>query len=207
MVDDEWALPVRHQKGSSYDYQMKPASPAQYRLAAPLEESRASRAWPPRGYTLESMLDQTEAEELICAGASMFKGRAEDAPGAPPGYYRFFAIMEGDDSERNDRARWQHEAYKDITLSPTASSLCPYPWLALEQPCMAYAFGWMPGTTTLNYKVSLSGNLKPKHKYGAPVQPRKIKLGHILDRLRALEKGFQDDVRFYPGLPRGREDL
>ncbi|KAL1620785.1 hypothetical protein SLS56_009509 [Neofusicoccum ribis] len=195
MVDDEWALglPVRHRKASVHEYQLKPSSPAQHRLTGPLDESRASQAWPPRGYTRDSMLDQTEAEEYISAGASIFKGRAEDAPGAPPGYYRFFATMEGDDSERNDRARYQHDAYRDITLSPFASSDSPCPWLALEQPCMAYAFGWMPGTMTLNFKVSLSGSLKPKLKYGATIQPRKIKLGHILDRLRSLERGFQDD--------------
>ncbi|EKG11214.1 hypothetical protein MPH_11685 [Macrophomina phaseolina MS6] len=180
MIEDEWALdmPIRHRKTSSHDFQpKKPASPAQHRLltststtttnakastgptldeAGPRPPSTGDRRqWPPRGYTLDSMLDQTEAEELICAGASIFKGRAEDAPGAPAGYYRFFAIMEGDDAERNDRARQPHDAYKDITLAQTmtaASSECPYPWLALEQPCMAYAFGWMPGTVTLNYK-------------------------------------------------------
>lgn len=201
MVEDEWALdmPVRHRKASSPEYQLKkPASPAQHRLIAPpLEESRpgAGRQWPPRGYTIDSLLDQTVAEELVCTGASIFRGRVEDAPGAPDGYYRFYAIMEGDDSERNDRARYLHEAYKDITLAQTTLSDSPYPWLSLEQPCMAYAFGWMPGTTTLNYKVSLSGNLKTKLKYGVgTIQPRKIKLGHILERLRNSEKGFQNDV-------------
>ncbi|KAL1648780.1 hypothetical protein SLS58_001959 [Diplodia intermedia] len=200
MVDDEWALdmPIRQRKASSPEYQLKkPASPVQHRRGSSLlEESRpaAGRQWPPRGYTVESMLDQAQADELISTGASIFKGRVEDAPGAPVGYYRFFAIMEGDDAERNDRARYQHEAYKDITLSQTTSSDGPYPWLALEQPCMAYAFGWMPGTTTLNYKVSLSGSLKPKLKYGGgAIQPRKIKLGHILDRLRSLNKGFPDN--------------
>ncbi|KAF2146013.1 uncharacterized protein K452DRAFT_348667 [Aplosporella prunicola CBS 121167] len=189
MNPDEWALPVRHKQNGSLPY-ATPSLPPE----GSVDSFEGEKEWPPDDYTLDSAMDLAEAEDIVCAGASTFKGFLDDAPAAPPGHYRFYAVMENEHSGRNDRCLHQHEAFKDSSLTLTGPADSAYPWVALEQPCMAYCFGRRPGTTTLNYRVSKSGSIQPTLKYGAEVKPRKIKLLHILDRLRDLERGFEDDA-------------
>jgi hypothetical protein len=56
----------------------RPFAPARrsgsYSQPTSLEEFRGSRQWPPRGYRQDDALDAQEAEDLICAGTSTFKG-------------------------------------------------------------------------------------------------------------------------------------
>jgi hypothetical protein len=171
-----------------------------YSHPTPLEEFRKSRRWPPSGYRQDDALKPEQADDLICAGASTFKGYWDSIPNAP-GYDRFYAVMESEHQSRTDRAPFQKPAYRDISLNMTGASDSQFPWLSQEQPCMAYAFGKSAGTTTLNYWVSKSGSSNPPTQFASDVQPRKIKLLQILDRLQKLESGLNEDVsvQFRPG--------
>jgi hypothetical protein len=165
-----------------------------YSQPTPLEEFRNSRRWPPKGYTHEDALDPDEAEELICVGASVFRGLCDAIPNAPEGFDRFYAVMETEHRTRTDRASFQQLAYRDISLNMTGASDSQFPWLSQEQPCMAYAFGKSAGTTTLSNWASKSGSTYPPFKFAAEMKPRKIRLVQILDRLQKLESGLNEDV-------------
>lgn len=165
-----------------------------YSQPTPLEDFRKSRRWPPKGYTSEDALEPDQAEELICAGASSFKGYCDAIANAPAGYDRFYAVMEAEHQSRTDRASFQQEAYRDISLNMTGASDSQFPWLAHEYPCMAYAFGKSAGTTTLNNWVSKWRTSQPPTQFASEVKPRKIRLLQILDRLQTLESGLNEDV-------------
>ncbi|KAF1997237.1 hypothetical protein P154DRAFT_441719 [Amniculicola lignicola CBS 123094] len=158
-----------------------------------LEEFRTHRRWPPAGCRQDDQLEAEEAEDVICAGASSFKGYSDEVPGAPPGYHRFYAVMESEHQARTDRTTCQQNAYKDNSLNLTGPAESEFPWHSLDQPCMAYAFGKSAGTTTLNYFVSKSGNILPPTIFVDEVKPRKLKLLPILDRLQRLEHGLEED--------------
>jgi hypothetical protein len=164
-----------------------------YSHPTPLEDFRKSRRWPPSGYRQDDSLSSEQADDLICAGASTFKGYWDSVPNAP-GYDRFYAVMESEHQSRTDRAPFQLPAYREISLNMTGASDSQFPWLSQEQPCMAYAFGKSAGTTTLNYWTSKSGSSNPPTQFASDVQPRRMKLLQILDRLQKLESGFSDDV-------------
>jgi hypothetical protein len=140
-------------------------------------------------------LDQHEAEDLICKGASTFTGFQEEVTHTP-GHYRLFAIMESEANDRTDRALFQESAFEDITLTVTGPADSAFPWSSLEQPCMRYCFGKSPGTTTLTYYVGKSGSLAPAVHYASSQKPRKMKLIAILERLRDLELLGLDEDNF-----------
>lgn len=164
-----------------------------YSHPTPLDDFRKSRRWPPSGYRQDDHLKPEKAEDLICAGASTFKGYWDAVPNAP-GYDRFYAVMESEHQSRTDRASFQQPAYREMSLNMTGASDSQFPWLSQEQPCMAYAFGKSAGTTTLNFWVSKSGSSNPPTQFDSDVKPRKIKLLQILDRLQKLESGLNEDV-------------
>ncbi|KAK7554679.1 hypothetical protein IWX49DRAFT_575724 [Phyllosticta citricarpa] len=194
MVEDEWDLPVRQRQNSPHDAHLYGSSPRpSSRPADPLADFRRRREWPPRGYTFEDTLDPIQAEDLVCAGASTFAGECRQAPGAPPDHYRFFAIKEDEHAESNDRAEAPHVAFEDCSMTIFGPAEFPFPWTSLEQPCMAYAFGKYPGTTTLNFRIGQAGTLKTILKYDTDAKPKKLKILHTLDRLRSLESGFDSD--------------
>ncbi|KAF2840357.1 hypothetical protein M501DRAFT_932306, partial [Patellaria atrata CBS 101060] len=174
-------LPYRHVRSSSYTQ------------ATQLEEFRSTRRWPPAGFNAQSVLNTTEAQDVIGAGASTFKGYWDQIPNAGPEDVRFFAVMDSEHNARSDRAICRHEAFAEISLTVTGPADNAFPWVSLEQPCMAYAFGRSPGTTTLNYRVSKFGTLKPLVQVGSKVKPRKIKLLLIMERLSQLEQGLEED--------------
>ncbi|KAH0565744.1 hypothetical protein GP486_000867 [Trichoglossum hirsutum] len=60
---------------------------------------------------------------------------------------------------------------------------------------MAFCFGTDPGTVTLNHWVSCSGSTHAVVKIGSESRPRRISLLGILDRLRRLEDGLEENVR------------
>ncbi|KAH8716959.1 hypothetical protein GQ44DRAFT_712972 [Phaeosphaeriaceae sp. PMI808] len=163
-----------------------------YSHPTPLEDFRHSRRWPPSGYRLDESLEPEQADDLIGVGASTFKGYCDEIAGSP-GHDRFYAVMESEHQSRTDRAPFQQPAYREISLNMTGASDSQFPWLSQEQPCMAYAFGKSAGSTTLNYWVSKSGITNPPTDFTSDVQPRKIKLLQILDRLQTLESGINED--------------
>ena len=156
-----------------------------------------NRPWPPRRHNLQSSLRQEEAEEAICTGASRFKGDYDPVPHMAPGSYRFFAVMKSEYCGRTDRASWHNDAFKRVSYSLTGPSDSPFPWMSLEQPSMESCFGRRPGTTTLNFVVGKSGCTKSPIAYGTDVRPKKIKLMAILERLRQLETGLEENVRTF----------
>lgn len=177
-----------------YRQQAPPKRAGSYSHPTPLDDFRRSRRWPPSGYRQDDALAPPEAEELICAGASTFKGYCDAIPNTPDGYDRFYAVMDSEHQSRTDRGPVQADAYRYISLNLTGAPESQFPWLSLEQPCMAYAYGKSAGTTTLNYHVSKSGNTPPPVKPTGEVKPRKIKFLQILDRLQHLEVGLEEDV-------------
>jgi hypothetical protein len=102
--------------------------------------------------------------------------------------------MDSEHQSRTDRASFQQNAFRDLSLNMTGAADSQFPWLSLEQPCMAYAFGKSAGTTTLNYWVSKSGSGNPPTKFAGEAKPRKLKFLQILDRLQHLENGLEEDV-------------
>lgn len=167
-----------------------------YSHPTPLDKFRNSRRWPPDGYRQDDALSPEVAGDLICPGASTFKGYSDDIEHAPTsGYVRHYAVMDSEHQGRTDRAAFQHESYRDISLNMTGAADSQFPWLSLEQPCMAYAFGRSAGTTTLNYWVGKSGSGNPPTKFAGSTKPRKLKLLQILDRLQKLENGLEEVSR------------
>lgn len=128
-----------------------------YSHPTPLEDFRKSRRWPPGGFRQDDALKPEEADDLISAGASTFKGYVDVIHNAPAGYERYYAVMESEHQSRTDRAPFQQAAYRGMSLNMTGAADSQFPWLSQEQPCMAYAFGKSAGTTTLNYWISKSG--------------------------------------------------
>ncbi|KAF2200260.1 hypothetical protein GQ43DRAFT_472889 [Delitschia confertaspora ATCC 74209] len=181
--DNTAALAYRHQppprRAESY---------SQKTQKTPLESFRSTRVWPPPGCRPGDQLSAKDAEDIICAGASTFTGYSDKIQNAPPDHNRFYAVMDSESNCRTDRAPFQQSAYCDISLNLTKPTESPFPWIALDQPCMAYAFGRSPGTTTLNYWVGKHGSSYTPLKFGANVKPRKLKLLQILERLAHLEK-------------------
>ncbi|KAF2016570.1 hypothetical protein BU24DRAFT_481206 [Aaosphaeria arxii CBS 175.79] len=164
-----------------------------YSQPTPLEEFRKLRRWPPNYFRLDGELNQKQADDLICAGASTFKGYWDEITNAPPGYNRYYAVMSSEHQGRTDRATFKHAAYKDISLNLTGAAESQFPWLSLDQPCMGYAFGKSAGTITFNYWVSKAGSSDPPTKFAGEVKPRKLKLLQILDRLQQLESGLDEN--------------
>jgi hypothetical protein len=171
-----------------------------YSHPTPLDEFRTSRIWPPSGYRQDEVLSPQDAEDLISAGSSTFKGYWDAIPNAPQGYNRFYAVMDSEHQSRTDRASFQQHAFRDLSLNMTGAADSQFPWLSLEQPCMAYAFGKSAGTTTLNYWISKSGSGNPPTKFPGETKPRKLNLLQILDRLQHLENGLDEDVSSQPFL-------
>ena len=129
---------------------------------------------------------------MICMGASTFKGLLEESPHAA-GHFKFFAVMDMETDLCSDRAAFQDPSFEAITLSQTGAAASKFAWCSLEQPCMGYAFGKSPGTTTLTYYVGGFGDVQSPTNFGSRARPRKLKLISILERLRDLELGPLDD--------------
>jgi hypothetical protein len=161
----------------------------------PRDSPRRSRRWPPSGYGSDDAVSEQLAKELICTGTCNFQGYVDQVPNAPPGYSRFYAVMTDEHKSRTDRATFQDWAYRDISLDLMGLSDTQFPWHALEQPCMTYAFGRSAGTTTLNCWISNSSSTPPPTKPTGDAKPRKMKLLQILDRLQRLEDGLEDVSR------------
>lgn len=138
------------------------------------------------------MLTQRDAEEIIASGASTFKGYWDEIRNAP-GHHRFFVVMESEHYRRTDAAVFQCDAFRDVSMSITGPTDSAFPWMALEQPAMLFAYGKMPGTTTLTFRVGKFGSLKPALKINSGVKPKAMKLASILGRLKKLETGLDED--------------
>ncbi|KAI9716530.1 MAG: hypothetical protein M1812_005261 [Candelaria pacifica] len=149
--------------------------------------------WPPRGLTLASELYPQDAEDLIRPGATIYRGYCDEVPHSPRGTYRFYTMLGSEYDKATDRADFQCKAFKDMSLSLTGATDTRLPWLSLEQPNMAFCFGARPGTVTLNFWAGSSGNTLRIIDVDTKVKPRQIDLLDILQRLRHLEGGLEED--------------
>lgn len=177
-----------------------PTPPQQTTL---LQDFRATHHWPPRGHTRDSALTPTEATELVCSGASTFRGYLSPMLHGAPGASYFFAVMNAEHQARTDRAEFANRAFAEVSLDmiPTVGEAA-FPWNSLEQPSMGVCFGKSPGTVTLNYRVGRAALSVPQIPLGGKAKPRKIKLVQILDRLKQLETGLEEKVgKHRPSIP------
>ncbi|KAH7117996.1 hypothetical protein B0J11DRAFT_97626 [Dendryphion nanum] len=164
-----------------------------YSHPTPLEEFRTSRRWPPSNFRKDDALNPQDADDLICAGSSTFKGYWDEIPNTVPGYNRYYAVMDAEHQTRTDRSSFRHDSYRELSLNITGGAHSQFPWLSLEQPSMAHAFGKSAGTITLNYWVGKHSSANAPLKFSGTTKPRKLKLLQILDRLQQLESGLEED--------------
>ncbi|KAF8864409.1 hypothetical protein BDZ45DRAFT_582087 [Acephala macrosclerotiorum] len=164
----------------------------------PQSQYQGLSEWPPRGYGRDANLSQGKAMEFICTGVPVYKGHKRGIPHAGEEYYQFYATCVGNGHAGSDRAKPAYEPFGAASLRLQGSDTAIYPWETLEQPSMAFCYGMIPGTITLNHWVGLSGNPGPKLGLrDLGVQPREVDLEVILERLVYLEGGFEED---YPDL-------
>jgi hypothetical protein len=149
--------------------------------------------WPPRGFSRYSDLSPQEADDIIRRGTLDFYGYYYDIPHASYGHYYFYSAARGHYGG-TDRAH-QSDTFRDISLPLMGPGVSTKPWETLEQPSMSFCFGTSPGTLTLNHWVSSSGSTHAVVKVGSESRPKRISLLGILDRLRRLEDGLEEDVR------------
>lgn len=161
---------------------------------APQIQYQRLTEWPPRGYGREANLSQGKAMEFICTGVPVFKGHKRGIPHAGDEYFRFYATCEGNGHAGSDVAQPAYEPFNAASLRLQGVGLAKYPWDTVEQPSMAFCYGTMPGSVTLNHWVGMSGNPSPTMELrDMGVQPREVELSVILERLIYLENGFEED--------------
>jgi hypothetical protein len=172
--------------------QARPKPPRQQNA---LETFRRTREWPPQGYSIHSRLSAQEAEDVICAGASTFKGFVEPVPNAP-GCNKLYATMQFESAYRTDRmAAYDADAFRDISLTHQIGCADEAsPWCTLEHPSMAFAFGKYPGTMTLAYFVGQGSDI-PAVRFETRERPRNVTFVDVLMRLKMLEEmGLEENV-------------
>ena len=150
--------------------------------------------WPPEGYPSHFNLSPRQAAHLICDGVATFHGHCVPIPHAPKGYFRYFSTSGKRVEADTDRAAFQNDVFKGMSFRLTGGRAITHPWETLEQPSMSFCYGQTPGTVTLNGWIASSGDLQSVVQFGTKVKPRRIGLLGILDRLRFLEVGLEEDV-------------
>ncbi|KAK1830775.1 hypothetical protein QBC39DRAFT_260200 [Podospora conica] len=150
--------------------------------------------WPPEGMSSREELTLGPAMRLISRGVPAFKGHKRSIPHASDDFYALFATAAGNKGEDTDAAN-QHDSLTQLmTLRLVGPLPATYPWETLEQPSYSFCYGRRPGTITLNHWVNMASVLPPSIALrDAGVLPRETTLERILERLRELERGLEDD--------------
>ncbi len=159
------------------------------------EQSLDQPTWPPEGLELVSKLSFDEAEAIVSKGAPSFKGFAFQTVNVPFRHSRFYAfagMMDGKDSLEAAPELSPLTEGMSFALEGAYDSLMP--WESLEQPSMTMCFGASPGTITLNQWVGLVARHLPPSETDSNVVLRPIPLVTVLDRLKFLESGLDEDV-------------
>lgn len=163
-------------------------------LETPVSLPYEALEWPPPGFTERDELTQKQAEDFILKGVPIFEGRKLPIPHASDDYYALYVLCRGERDPDADCAKFFKSAFTAATMQLRGSGLATKPWDTLEQPSMAFRYGDRPGTVTLNQWAASSGRLHPYIKLrDSGVSPRNIEMASILERLRHLEKGFEED--------------
>lgn len=135
-----------------------------------------------------------QAMELISRGVPAFRGYKRPIPHASDQYYALFASAAGNKGEDTDVAN-QHDTMTQLmTLRLLGPGPAVHPWETLEQPSYSFHFGSRPGTITFNQWAALSSVIPPSIALRDPgVAPRDVELDQILERIKELERGLEDD--------------
>lgn len=150
--------------------------------------------WPPEGMSSREELTLGPAMRLISRGVPAFKGHKRPIPHASDDFYALFATAAGNKGDDTDAANPHDSLTQLMTLRLVGALPATYPWETLEQPSYSFCFGRRPGTITLNHWVTMTSVLPPSIALrDAGVLPRETTLERVLERLRELERGLEDD--------------
>lgn len=169
-----------------------PGARQKNRLETP--EPPALTQWPPPGLSNEEDLPPPYAMELIARGAPVYKGYKRPIPHAPEHYYALYTTTSSANADDTDGASIHDSMTPLMTLRLQGTGRAYYAWETLEQPSCAFLYGERPGTITLNQWVSMSSSLPPTIALrDSGVVPRTMHLYRIMERLRELQAGLEDD--------------
>lgn len=164
--------------------------------------------WPPPGIDPDEELTMRHAQSLICRGAPVHAGHVRGIPHAPDHYYALYATTTTSQGGRptDDDAVDLHAVMAELTtMRLQGRRAARLPWETLEQPSLAFAYGRMPGTVTLNHWLSLSSAMPhaiPLRDPGTPAL-REVDLERIFRRLKEMEMGGEEeDSALHRGLYR-----
>lgn len=151
--------------------------------------------WPPHGISDDAELTQGKAMQLIATGVPAFKGMTESIPHSSKDYFALYATCNGNLGAGSDRVEIFSRAFKADSMRLQGPGDPDRPWETLDQPSMAFAYGTLGGTITLNHWCGINGNPHaPIELRDSGIQSlRVIDLDTILDRLRYLEAGIDDE--------------
>ncbi|TWU74151.1 hypothetical protein ED733_005736 [Metarhizium rileyi] len=150
--------------------------------------------WPPPGFSNDDELPPQHAVELITRGAPLHKGHKRTIPHAPDNYYALYSTTWSARPDDTDAASPHDSMTPLMTLRLQGPGRPAMPWESLEHPSCAFLYGQRPGTITLNQWVSISSCLPPTIALrDSGVLPRSMDLHHILERLKELQAGLEDD--------------
>ncbi|RKU44740.1 hypothetical protein DL546_007673 [Coniochaeta pulveracea] len=150
--------------------------------------------WPPSGMSSREELSLGHAMELIARGVPAFRGHERAIPHASDHYYALYATAAGNRGEDTDAANQHDTMIKLMTLRLYGEGPALYPWETLEQPSYSFYYGVRPGTITLNQWAALHSVVPPSIALrDSGVVPREVELDKILERIKELERGLEDD--------------
>jgi hypothetical protein len=150
--------------------------------------------WPPSSMSSQEELTLGHAMELINKGVPAFKGHKRPIAHASDDYYGLFVTVAGNKGDDSDVANAHDSMTQLMTLRIQGPGSAVYPWETLEQPSYASCFGTRPGTVTLNHWASIAGALPPPITLrDSGVVPREAELDQIMQRLKHLQAGLEDD--------------
>jgi hypothetical protein len=157
-------------------------------------------SWPPPGYSPRTVISSGEALRLVGHGSLEFRGKLVETPltqDLREDTCRYYATTFVDGRLAKDTVSSQDESLKDISLSFMGDKEGLEPWGSLEYPNMLYAFGKSPGTTTLTFFIGMRGQIRSPLDFGdSKARKRKLKLITILERLKELEMGLDEEVGY-----------
>jgi hypothetical protein len=157
-------------------------------------------SWPPPGYAPRNIISADEALRLVGHGSLEFRGKVVEMPltqDRKNETCRYYATTKVDGRVAKDTVANPDESLKDISLSFMGSKEGIEPWGSLEYPNMLYAFGKSPGTTTLTFFIGMRGQIRsPLDFNDSRAKKRKLKLITILERLKELEMGLDEEVGY-----------
>jgi hypothetical protein len=150
--------------------------------------------WPPRGMSRREELSLKQATTLICLGAPRHQGHRRPIPHATEDHYALYAMTTESRGGTTDAVDLHDSMTQLMTMRMQSRDHAEKPWETLEQPSYSFYYGQLPGTITLNQWVFSSSVFPPKLVLrDSGVVPRSMSLESILERLKELREGLEDD--------------